>query len=155
MRKNQEQEPVQEQVQEQEFQALNVGANGGNGPAAWSRGKGGTRRRDKVVRRAWWLGVVAGVALVVLVESACVAWAQTGGIGQVRSFASRLTNYVTAVAASVAVLFMAINGVRWTMSSGNPARQAEAKNGLMSAAAGLAIALSAGLIVNLVVAALR
>lgn len=125
------------------------------GTAMSARGSRGARRRDKVLRRTWWFGVVAGVVLVVLLESACVAWAQAGGIGQVRSFASRLTNYVTAVAASVAVLFMAINGVRWTMSSGNPARQAEAKNGLLSAAAGLAIALSAGLIVNLVVAALR
>ncbi|HVE95041.1 MAG TPA: hypothetical protein VNB24_08985 [Acidimicrobiales bacterium] len=84
------------------------------------------------------------------------AWAQTsGGIEEVKSFATKLTNYVTAIAASVAVLFMAINGVRWTVSSGNPVRQAEAKTGLVAAAVGLAIALSANLIVNLVVAALR
>ena len=100
------------------------------------------------------LAVVAVVAIAVVVE-ADVAWAQAGGIAEVQRFASRLTNYVTAVAASIAILFIAVNGVRWTMSSGNPARQAEAKNGLVAAGAGLAIALSANLVVNLVVAALR
>ncbi len=98
--------------------------------------------------------MLAVVAIAVVVE-ADVAWAQAGGIAEVQRFASRLTNYVTAVAASIAILFIAVNGVRWTMSSGNPARQAEAKNGLVAAGAGLAIALSANLVVNLVVAALR
>jgi hypothetical protein len=98
---------------------------------------------------------VAGVAAVVVVAYPVVAWAAPGGIAEVQRFASRMTNYVTAVAASIAILFVAVNGVRWTMSSGNPSRQAEAKNGLVSAGAGLAIALSANLVVNLVVAALR
>jgi hypothetical protein len=98
---------------------------------------------------------VAGVATVVVVAYPMVAWAAPGGIAEVQRFASRLTNYVTAVAASVAILFIAVNGIRWTMSSGNPSRQAEAKNGLVAAGAGLAIALSANLVVNLVVAALR
>jgi len=89
------------------------------------------------------------------VGGATEASAAGGGIGEVKAFASRLTTYVTAVAASVAVLFVAANGIRWTMSSGNHARQAEARAGLLAAAAGLAIALSAGLIVHLVVAALR
>ena len=115
--------------------------------------KDGHRR---LARRAWWFGVLAGVTFIVVVETACAAWAEpAGGIEQVKSFATKLTTYVTAIAASVAVLFMAVNGIRWTMSSGNPMRQAEAKNGLVSAAAGLAIALSAGVIVNLVVAALQ
>src|SRR4051812_22430915 len=106
-------------------------------------------------RGSWWLGVLVGVLLVMLIEQG-VCWAAGGGdISQVRSFASRLTNYVTAIAASVAVLFIAINGVRWTVSSGNPARQADAKSGLVAAAVGLAIALSANVIVNLVVAALH
>lgn len=90
-----------------------------------------------------------------LVADVDTAWAAGGGIGQVRSFASRLTTYVTAIAASVAILFIAVNGIRWTMSSGNSARQAEARSGLVAAAAGLAIALSAGLIVHLLVAALK
>ncbi|MDX6287686.1 MAG: Type secretion system pilin [Frankiales bacterium] len=110
----------------------------------------------KWMRRAWWLGLLVGVLLVVLIEQASVALAASGGdISQVKSFASKLTNYVTAIAASVAVLFIAVNGVRWTLSSGNPARQADAKGGLVAAAAGLAIALSANVIVNLVVAALN
>jgi hypothetical protein len=105
-------------------------------------------------RRAWWLGVLTGVVLMVLIEAATTAHA-AGGIEDVKSFAAKLTNYVTALAASVAVLFMSISGVRWTMSSGNPARQADAKNSLVSAAAGLAIALSANVIVQLVVSALQ
>ena len=84
-----------------------------------------------------------------------MAFAAEGGIEEVKSFATKLTNYVTAIAASVAVLFMAVSGVRWTMSSGNPMRQSEARNGLVSAATGLAIALSANLIVTLVIAALK
>jgi hypothetical protein len=99
--------------------------------------------------------VLTAWLLVVLVEHASWAHAATGGIAEVKAFASKLTGYVTAVAASVAVLFMAVNGLRWTMSSGNPMRQAEARNGLVAAAAGLAIALSAGVIVNLVIAALK
>jgi hypothetical protein len=101
------------------------------------------------------VGIVLAVVAIAVVVEADVAWAQAGGIAEVQRFASRLTNYVTAVAASIAILFIAVNGVRWTMSSGNPARQAEAKNGLVAAGAGLAIALSANLVVNLVVAALR
>jgi hypothetical protein len=68
-----------------------------------------------------------------------VAWAAPGGIAEVQRFASSLTNYVTAVAASIATLFIAVNGVRWTVSSGNPSRQVEGKNGLVSAGAGLAM----------------
>jgi hypothetical protein len=98
---------------------------------------------------------VVATAAVVVVAQAGIAWAAPSGIAEVQRFASRLTNYVTAVAASIAILFIAVNGVRWTMSSGNPARQAEAKNGLVAAGTGLAIALSANLVVNLVVAALR
>lgn len=78
-----------------------------------------------------------------------------GGIGEVTSFAGKLTDYVTAIAASMAVLFIAINGLRWTSSSGNPAKQAEAKNGLTAAIVGLALAVSANLIVTLILTALR
>jgi hypothetical protein len=68
-----------------------------------------------------------------------MAWAAPVGIAEVQRFASSLTNDVTAVAASIATLFIAVNGVRWTMSSGNPSRHAEAKNGLVSAGAVFAI----------------
>ena len=100
------------------------------------------------------LAVALSVA-VLLVSEPSVALAAEGGIEEVKSFATKLTNYVTAIAASVAVLFMAINGIRWTMSSGNPMRQTEARNGLVAAATGLALALSATLIVTLVLAALQ
>lgn len=100
------------------------------------------------------LAVALLVAVLLLGEPA-VAWAAGTGIAEVRSFATRLTGYVTAVAASVAVLFIAVNGVRWTMSSGNPLRQGEARHGLVAAGAGLAIALSANVLVNLVVSALQ
>jgi hypothetical protein len=84
-----------------------------------------------------------------------LAVAGGGGVGQLSAFAGRLTTYVTAVAASIAVLFMAWNGVRMMMASGDPARQAEARGGLVAAGLGLAVVLCAGLIVHLVVAALR
>ncbi len=100
------------------------------------------------------LAVALSVAVLLVLEPS-VALAAEGGIEEVKSFATKLTNYVTAIAASVAVLFMAINGIRWTMSSGNPMRQTEARNGLVAAATGLAIALSANLIVTLVIAALQ
>lgn len=114
-------------------------------------GRCGREHRD--VRRR--VGLVVVVTAMAVIAQAGVAWAAPGGIAEVQRFASRLTNYVTAVAASVAILFIAVNGIRWTMSSGNPARQTEAKNGLVAAGSGLAIALSANLVVNLVVAALR
>lgn len=78
-----------------------------------------------------------------------------GGIAQVQQFATRATNDVTAVAGSVAVFFLAVNGIRYAASSGNPTRQLSAKSGLVAAAAGLAIVLSANLLVSLVVGALR
>ena len=77
------------------------------------------------------------------------------GIEAVRAVVARLANYVTAIAAGVAVLFVAINGVRLTISDGSPIRRQEAKSGLVSALTGLAVALSANVIVQLVVAALR
>jgi hypothetical protein len=99
--------------------------------------------------------VVAVVAGLAVLCSDLPAWAAGSGIGAVRSFAARIANYVTALAATIAVLFIAINGVKYTASNGNPGKQMEAKNGLVSAAIGLAIALSANLVVQLVVAALR
>lgn len=119
----------------------------GEGPAD------GLVRPGRQLARA---SVIVGVMLLVVVVTSCAAWAATGpeGVAQVQRFASRLTNYVTAVAASVAVLFMAVNGIRYTVSNGNPSRQIEAKNGLLSAAVGLAVALSANVLVQLVVAAL-
>ncbi len=117
------------------------------------QGERGQVRRGR--RRAFWLGVLVTVVAVMLIEQAACAYAATGGIAEVKSFASKLTGYVTAVAASIAILFMAVNGLRWTMSSGNPMRQTEARHGLVAAAAGLAIVLSANVIVNLVIAALQ
>ena len=116
----------------------------------------GVRRcgRARRARRGWWGWCAAAGAVVAVIEPS-MAFAAEGGIEEVKSFATKLTNYVTAIAASVAVLFMAVSGVRWTMSSGNPMRQSEARNGLVSAATGLAIALSANLIVTLVIAALK
>ena len=114
---------------------------------AWTRGR---------QLRRW--GTAAALMVLVaatLLLDSDVAAAADGDIEQVKQFATRLTNYVTAIAASVAVLFMALNGIRWTMSGGNPMRQTEARGGLVAAAAGLAIALSAGIIVNLVIAALQ
>jgi hypothetical protein len=109
-------------------------------------------RRRLLLARLATVGVLV-VALVI--AQPLVSWAAAGGIAEVRSFATRLTAYVTTIAASVAVLFIAINGLRWTMSSGNPLRQAEARHGLVSAAAGLAIALSANVLVSLVTSALQ
>ncbi|MHB8342289.1 MAG: hypothetical protein ACYDB7_14145 [Mycobacteriales bacterium] len=86
--------------------------------------------------------------------AAAQAAAQPSGIALVTAFAGRLAGYVTAVAASVAVLFIALNGVKYIASSGNTHRQFEAKSGLVTAAVGLAIALSANLVVQLVVGAL-
>jgi len=105
------------------------------------------------ILRALTVSVVLVGLLVWRVQGAHAAGG--GNIGQVTSFAGRLTDYVTAVAASIAVLFIAINGVRWTTSGGNHIRQAEAKTGLMSAVVGLILALSANLVVTLVLAALK
>jgi hypothetical protein len=100
---------------------------------------------------------VAVAALVVVMVGTSNAWAAPGddGMAQVKAFANNLANYVTAIAASVAVLFIAINGVKYTTAGGNPSKQLEAKNGLVAAGAGLAIALSARVIVGLVVSALQ
>jgi hypothetical protein len=116
------------------------------------------RAQDRGARMRRVLGgtcAVLALTCAVLVAQSSGAFAAGTGIGVVKTFATRLTSYVTAIAASVAVLFMAVNGVRWTMSSGHPGKQAEARQGLVAAAAGLAIALSAGLIVSLVVGALQ
>lgn len=131
------------------------GTDGVVAPVPVSRAARTGSKRSVRGRRVLWLGALAALVAVLLVEQAAWAFAATGGITEVKSFATKLTGYVTAVAASVAVLFMAVNGLRWTMSSGNPSRQAEARNGLVAAAAGLAIALSAGLIVSLIIAALQ
>lgn len=77
------------------------------------------------------------------------------GIAEVAAVAGRLAGYLTAISASVAVLFIGINGLRWVISSGHPHRQADARAGLIAAGVGLAITLSAGLIAQLVIGALR
>ena len=100
-------------------------------------------------------GFVAAVVVVMVGTSDAWAASGDGGMAQVKSFADHLANYVTAIAATVAVLFIAINGVKYTTAGGNPSRQLEARNGLIAAGAGLAIALSARVIVGLVVSALH
>jgi hypothetical protein len=115
------------------------------------------KNKDKSRGRVgqWRRGFVAAVVVVMVGTSN--AWAASGndGMAQVKSFADHLANYVTAIAATVAVLFIAINGVKYTTAGGNPSRQLEARNGLIAAGAGLAIALSARVIVGLVVSALH
>lgn len=105
--------------------------------------------------RLWRRGFVAAVVVVMVGTSEAWAASGDGGMAQVKSFADHLANYVTAIAATVAVLFIAINGVKYTTAGGNPSRQLEARNGLIAAGAGLAIALSARVIVGLVVSALH
>jgi hypothetical protein len=113
-------------------------------------------RRGRLGRRLRRFGVVAVGTVTLTVGNLGAAWATSGsGIGSVTAFAHRLTDYVTAIAASVAVLFMAVNGVRYITGAGHPGRQVEAKSGLVAAAVGLAIALSANLLVSLVTGALR
>jgi hypothetical protein len=99
--------------------------------------------------------VATTAAVAATADPLARAVSPAGGIGAVTAFAAQLTDYVTAIAASIAVLFIAINGLRWTTSGGNPGRQAEAKAGLTSAVVGLALAVSANLIVNLVLSALK
>lgn len=110
---------------------------------------GTTARRSRNV-------LVGLIAAVLIVAIPTVAWAApaAGGIESVKAFAGRLTTYVTAIAASIAVLFMAVNGIRYITSGGNPIKQSEAKNGIVSAGVGLAVALSANVLVQLVVSAL-
>ncbi|MEA2493268.1 MAG: hypothetical protein QOJ29_1179, partial [Thermoleophilaceae bacterium] len=81
--------------------------------------------KNKEVRGAGWVrlwrrGIVAAVVVVMVGTSD--AWAASGndGMAQVKSFADHLANYVTAIAA---VLFIAINGVKYTTAGGNPSRQ--------------------------------
>ena len=107
-----------------------------------------TRRSRKLL--IWFTAAV----LVLGIPTCAFAAPAAGGIESVKAFASQLTNYVTAIAASVAVLFMAVNGIRYITSGGNPIKQSEAKNGIVSAGVGLAVALSANVLVQLVVSAL-
>jgi hypothetical protein len=89
-------------------------------------------------------------------------WAAAGGgagagngLGAVTGLADRLASDVTAVAVSVALLFIALNGLKWIASGGSTSRQYEAKSGLGAAAAGLMIALTANVLVHLIVRAVR
>ncbi len=111
---------------------------------------GSCRRR----RRRWLLAGAVGLLLAVCLPAAAWAAPAGGGIESVKEFTTRLTTYVTAIAASVAVLFMAVNGMRYITSGGNPMKQSEAKSGIVSAGVGLAVALSANVLVQLVVSAL-
>jgi hypothetical protein len=77
------------------------------------------------------------------------------GISNVASFAGHLATDVAAIATSIAVLFIALNGLRWITSAGHPGRQAEARGGLVAAVIGLAITLSAAVLVQVVVGALK
>jgi hypothetical protein len=92
---------------------------------------------------------VAGVATAGRVA------AGTDPLAPVRTLATNLTNDVTGIAAAVAVLFIALNGIRYITAGGNPGRQSEAKSGIAAAAVGLAVALSANVVVHVVLAALR
>jgi hypothetical protein len=95
------------------------------------------------------------------VRTAALVWwsrvhpAPGNGLGALTGLADRLASDVTVVAASVALLFIALNGVKWIASGSSSARQYEARSGLASAAAGLMIALSANVLVHLIVRAVR
>lgn len=68
-------------------------------------------------------------------------------------FSSSLVNIVKIVMGVIAllsVLFVAIGGIRYTLSAGDPQNLAKAKNTIISALIGLAIAVSVFIIIGFV-----
>ena len=66
-----------------------------------------------------------------------------------------LLNIIFATLGSVALLIFVINGFRYVLSNGDPAKMSQAKNGIIYALVGVAVVLAAFSIVTLVLKELR
>ena len=82
--------------------------------------------------------VAFAIALICLLPAVVSAYALTAGI-------------VFGVIAAVAVLIIVIQGIRFVLSAGDSQKAADARKGVIYAAVGLVVALSAEVVVRVVI----
>ncbi|WP_335986647.1 pilin [Glycomyces sp. MUSA5-2] len=95
--------------------------------------------------------VVLALAVTAVVVSAGVGWAagvDLPGVASVETILNRIKTWIQAIALTFAVVMACIAGIRYLVSSDTTGTE-KAKNGLRSAAIGLAIVLLAELLVGI------
>ncbi|GAA1214518.1 hypothetical protein LY12_003477 [Prauserella alba] len=98
-------------------------------------------------------GVVAAVALTVLV---CTPAMATADVGQVVALArtvdevlGNIRDWIMGILAAVAVVFLTIGGLRYLMASGDPGEVEKAKGAFKAAGIGFGLAALAPLVVEI------
>ncbi len=100
--------------------------------------------RTKVIKNSIWLGLFFVISLP------GSALAASGQMSQVDSFIKSVITAVTGVAGLVATGFFVLGGFKYITSSGNPHNLEHAKRTIVFSALGLAIAIAAFVLSNIV-----
>ena len=78
-------------------------------------------------------------------------FAQTaGGVGQIDTFIKSIVQVLITLVGSVAVIFFIVGGFRYITSTGNPESLDRAKQTILYSAVGLAVALGAFVLMNII-----
>lgn len=88
------------------------------------------------------------VLLPLIVASPAFADSSTPGVSNTINFFKTLVNILCAIAGPLCAVFLAINGVGYITSSGNPERLDHAKRGIVHSLIGLVIVIAALVIAN-------
>ncbi len=100
--------------------------------------------RAKLIKNSVWLG------LLFIISLPGSALAANGQMSQVDSFIKSVITAVTGVAGLVATGFFVLGGFKYITSSGNPHNLEHAKRTIVFSALGLAIAIAAFVLSNIV-----
>lgn len=90
------------------------------------------------------------VALVLACAWATPALADSGDLGKVQSFVSNIIGVLVGLSGLIAAGFFVIGGIGYITSSGNPEHLDKSKRTIVYSALGLAIALGAFVLTNIV-----
>ena len=111
--------------------------------------------RNTIVNSLVGLGIsVLATVIVAFVGSTFIGNTSTSTIPQVTDTGSaiaKVLHFVFGLAGAIAVLMVVIGGFQYVLSNGDPQRAAKARNTIIYALVGLAISLSAFLIVSFVI----
>ena len=89
-------------------------------------------------------------SLTVLAMSLAPALADATGLTKVESFAQSVIQVLLTLAGLLAVIFFVLGGISYIGSSGNPEKLERAKNTIIYSAIGLAVAIAAFVVTDIV-----
>lgn len=107
--------------------------------------------KDRLVQAAVSLGFLISFSAIVNVVNTTVFKGVTGTkLSEVQTLGSNVVTLLLGIVGVLAVIFIIIGGIQYTMSAGDPNKVSQAKSTITYAIIGLVMALSIGVIISLV-----